>query len=227
MNNNTFSFQRIGLMLKADWMTYRKRFCIVFGVIFIIFIWLVWKTMNSTEGLQSLFLLGLLICAIIYYNNYLERKVHHFPEQFLTLPASSYEKFFEIILVGLIHFVTFCALYFLALVINRLFFGIQPITFNQLMDADVRGISGALFFVASWLFLFYILFKRYGLWIGGSILIVTLVSIGKLCRFLVNSSILKTETLISWRDYSTLIVTIASVIILYISYLKLKNKQLK
>jgi hypothetical protein len=181
----------------------------------------------NPEGIQILFFFGLFTCAIIYYNNYLERKVHHFPEQFLTLPASSYEKFFEIILVGLIHLVTFSVLYFLALVMAHLFFDIQISTPNQLMDNHIKGMSIALFFVASWLFLFVILFKKYGLWIGGSILIVTLVSIGKLYKFLVDSSILTMSAPTSGTNYNSLIVTIVSVIILYISYLKLKNKQLK
>ena len=102
---NNFSFQRIKLLLKADYTEYKiylyyalGAFAAIISVAFII------MNMEDTERgkLQiqySLFWLMLFSCST-YFCQYVGRKVHEYKNTYLTLPARTSEKYVVILLEG-------------------------------------------------------------------------------------------------------------------------------
>ena len=142
---NNFSFQRIKLLLKADYTEYKiylyyalGAFAAIISVAFII------MNMEDTERgkLQiqySLFWLMLFSCST-YFCQYVGRKVHEYKNTYLTLPARTSEKYVVILLEGFLLLLLY--LLFTGCMHFPLLFGLNyPITGNSLLTGKLSPLS--------------------------------------------------------------------------------------
>ena len=238
---NNFSFQRIKLLLKADYTEYKiylyyalGAFAAIISVAFII------MNMEDTERgkLQiqySLFWLMLFSCST-YFCQYVGRKVHEYKNTYLTLPARTSEKYVVILLEG---FLLLLLLYllFTGCMHFPLLFGLNyPITGNSLLTGKLSPFV-AMFLIAL-MFLAYLSFRKYAflVTIGGYIGIMAAFYLflgcfgGRLTHNLHQASSFFEMTPFSYTlewlvRYHPASMTVATIIILYIGYLKLKEKE--
>ena len=202
-----FSIQRINLLLRKDWIENKKKLAygvlVILGVLFFFLLYsILWDTRFRTFTLYVLGSLG----TFIAFCSYVNLMIHRPRGLFLTLPASNQEKFAAILIEGIVVFLTY------------------QVTF----------------WIGSLMFLSYVTFKKYALGIacGGYILIVaSIIGIVYLCistlniqpgmdRFCYESSPLYTT--VYWLSFAfTPAFLIATLVVLYVAYLKLKEKELR
>lgn len=233
--NNIFNVKRIMLLLRADWIEYKKTFYLSAGLLFLAYILLLWNAGNQIQ--LNLYWFGLTITQLSYYS-YIQRKMHKSKGLSLTLPASNPEKFTVLILVGLLYFIVYLAIYWLVIGINLLFTEMTPSTFgwlNKLWEYTY----GALLFVFAFLFLAYMTLRKFALPVGLAALVLIVVAFVRIYFPLVKDSVVLDPSHLAVRSdaiYDTLLILgqgfnpamcVASVVLLYISYLKLKEKEIK
>ena len=99
--NTDFSLQRIGWLLRKDWIEHKKSIAYASGTFLIVllpFLWLNTKITGISESKQAgIYLLGSLGC-FLYYCQFVGRKVHFAKGLYLTLPASTAEKYVALLL---------------------------------------------------------------------------------------------------------------------------------
>lgn len=233
--NNIFDFKRIGLMLKADILEYKKSFLLFSGLLFLAFLAIFWKA--DETGKIALFIIGNTIALVSYYN-LVGRKIHRSRSQFLMLPASTFEKFVEILLLGIAYLAISSIIYILALLLSNLFFKSGLMDINQILGNSFLPALAFSFFLSSFLLLSYITFRKYALGIGVASLMFILFSFLGIYAFLLNNIIQDYEwafifldtiqnTLMFLQKYSSLFMTVSGIVLLYVSYVKLKEKQIK
>mgnify|MGYP003210199149 CR=1 FL=1 len=218
-----FSIQRINLLLRKDWIENKKKLAygvlVILGVLFFFLLSsILWDTRFRTFTLYVLGSLG----TFIAFCSYVNLMIHRPRGLFLTLPASNQEKFAAILIEG----------------IASMLIHIQPVAFKDI-TMPLQEFT-MLAFVGSLMFLSYVTFKKYALGIacGGYILIVaSIIGIVYLCistlniqpgmdRFCYESSPLYTT--VYWLSFAfTPAFLIATLVVLYVAYLKLKEKELR
>lgn len=238
---NNFSFQRIKLLLKADYTEYKiylyyalGAFAAIISVAFII------MNMEDTERgkLQiqySLFWLMLFSCST-YFCQYVGRKVHEYKNTYLTLPARTSEKYVVILLEGFLLLLLLYLLFTGCMHFPLLFRLNYPITGNSLLTGKLSPFV-AMFLIAL-MFLAYLSFRKYAflVTIGGYIGIMASFYLflgcfgGRLTHNLHQASSFFEMTPFSYTlewlvRYHPVSMTVATIIILYIGYLKLKGKE--
>lgn len=239
--NMHFSLQRISWLLRKDWIEHKKSILYALGTFVVVafpFLWL-----NTTHGGFSdskqvaFYIVGSLGC-FIYFCQFVGKKIHFSKGIYLTLPASTVEKYVTLLLEGVVLFATFNLLYWASLHLWSLVYPVfRPIDVATLY-IQKQGAS-VFVFVASLIFLSYLTFKKYPLAIA---LIGMAAAIGSVIGILM--LIVKTQFTHSflsgdsWIDpnaiYSTvrflteninIAMGISLLIVLYIGYLKLKEKE--
>jgi len=238
---NKFSLRRIGLMLKADWIEYKKAFLLFVVLLLAANLFLFW---NTREGFQAfLFVVGIFSTLTFFYT-VVGWKIHRSKNRLLTLPASNLEKFVEILLVGFILFCVYFLIYAIILGISHLTVGLQIWFMSaQYPDIDQTAMgAGLLIFICTFLFMCSIAFRKYSLGIGTLFLILYSVVISGSIAFIAykNADLFDynfygglfhsnafIETMGFLNSYNTPVMCIASAVLLYISYLKLKEKQIR
>ena len=241
---NNFSFRRIGLMLQADWIEYKMAFLIFAASLFAINLFMF---QNMREGFQVFLFSGGIISIIMFFYMITGWKVHRAKNRILTLPASTIEKFVEMLLIGFILFCVFLLIYMSILWSSHLISG-EPVWFmsgfklnTNPADANSMMGMGLVFFICTFLFMSCIAFRKFPLGVGllmlisySSVLSYTAYLFFRLENFDFNnfqngfiqsSALMETTRFLvtcnAWGMY------IASAVLLYISYLKLKEKQIR
>ena len=224
-----FSIQRINLLLRKDWIENKKKLAygvlVILGVLFFFLLSsILWDTRFRTFTLYVLGSLG----TFIAFCSYVNLMIHRPRGLFLTLPASNQEKFAAILIEGIVVFLTY----------QVMLIHIQPVAFKDII-MTLQDFT-MLAFVGSLMFLSYVTFKKYALGIacGGYILIIaSIIGIVYLCINILNiqpglnsfcyeSSPLYTA--VYWLSFAfTPAFLIATLVILYVAYLKLKEKELR
>ena len=157
---------------------------------------------------------------------------------FLTLPASNQEKYAAILIEGIVVFLAYQVTFWTGTGIASMLIHIQPVAFKDI-TMPLQEFT-MLAFVGSLMFLSYVTFKKYALGIacGGYILIIaSIIGIVYLCINILNiqpgmnsfcyeSSPLYTA--VYWLSFAfTPAFLIATLVVLYVAYLKLKEKELR
>ena len=214
-----FSIQRINLLLRKDWIENKKK--LAYGVLVIL-------------GVLFFFLLS----SILWDTRFRTFTLYELGGLFLTLPASNQEKFAAILIEGIVVFLTYQVTFWTGTGIASMLIHIQPVAFKDII-MTLQDFT-MLAFVGSLMFLSYVTFKKYALGIacGGYILIIaSIIGIVYLCINILNiqpgmnsfcyeSSPLYTA--VYWLSFAfTPAFLIATLVILYVAYLKLKEKELR
>ena len=228
-----FSIQRINLLLRKDWIENKKKLAygvlVILGVLlFFLLSSILWATRFRTFTLYVLGSLG----TFIAFCSYVNLMIHRPRGLFLTLPASNQEKFAAILIEGIVVFLTYQVTFWIGTGIASMLIHIQPVAFKDI-TMPLQEFT-MLAFVSS------LMFKKYALGIacGGYILIVaSIIGIVYLCistlniqsgmdRFCYESSPLYTA--VYWLSFAfTPAFLIATLVVLYVAYLKLKEKELR
>lgn len=234
-----FSIQRINLLLRKDWIENKKKLAygvlVILGVLFFFLLSsILWDMRFRTFTLYVLGSLG----TFIAFCSYVNLMIHRPRGLFLTLPASNQEKFAAILIEGIVVFLTYQVTFWIGTGIASMLIHIQPVAFKDI-TMPLQEFT-MLAFVGSLMFLSYVTFKKYALGIacGGYILIVaSIIGIVYLCistlniqpgmdRFCYESSPLYTA--VYWLSFAfTPAFLIATLVVLYVAYLKLKEKELR
>lgn len=98
MNNQTFDFRRFSLLLQKEFLTGNKKSLIVLGAVFGLMMLFAWFLIETKDGYQYLnfnmfplvlFGGGFVFTSVMYYEFSKKTGTHHY----LSLPASTFEKF--------------------------------------------------------------------------------------------------------------------------------------
>ena len=243
---NKFSFNRIGLMLRADWIEYKKAFLLFAGLLIAANLFLF---ANESEGLQGfLFVAGIFSTFTAFYI-YVGWKVHRAKNRLLTLPASNVEKFVEIKTVGFILFCVYFLIYAIILEIVHLKTGatiwlLSGFGANANYTALIAA-TGLVLFVCTFQFMCCIALRKFPLGVGTLFLFVyafaisyTILILFKIeypglffddlnsqSGFIQASAFIETMNFLA--TYFAWSMLIASMVLMYISFLKLKEKQIR
>lgn len=232
--NEILNFKRIGLILRADWIEHKRMFCVTAGLFLIGCILILLDAPVKRQ--EGLFGLAALVTLISYFS-LVGRKIHRSQGLSLMLPASTLEKFVELIILGVAYFIVFISIYWISLGIGHVFTGMELTSVPQLFDKPTRA-SGLFTFLTSYLLVCYIALRKYPAGIGFTVLILFIVISARIYAFFISGSItagkyafvqsdafLKTVEFLG--TYFNIAMYIVSAVLLYVAYLKLKEKQVK
>lgn len=240
--DSNFRLKRIQWLLKADWIEYKKSFLVNMGVLFIAWIFILFTIgykENNINSLIGIFGIGGFI-TLIYFCKHIGRKMHKGRGQFLILPAAAIEKYITLLLEGCIYFVTFTALFLAGLFLRSSIAGSSAvISLPELFSKsfNTNGSEAALFFVSSLLILSYMTFGKHALFIAfaGMFAYVSLFALiiyqffsGIFERFpsSMGTSYIN-DTAQFMGDYYLPVMLVSTVVVLYVCFLKLKEKELR
>lgn len=233
--DNIFSFKRIGLILRADWIEHKRTFCLTAALLLVGYIiLLLWKENESSQF--AIYLLGLFLGLVSYFS-FVGRKIHRSKGLSLTLPASTLEKYISLLIMGVCYFLLFTGLFWIVAGLFHLFTGMKIISLSGL--ADNPQISSAFFtFMTAYLLVCYFTFRKYPAAIGLVILIVLGTLFGNLYGYIYginfisgNYDFVKSdaiyETMKFLGENFHLATFVTSAVLFYVAYLKLKEKEIK
>jgi len=243
---NKFSFSRIGLMLRADWIEYKKAFLLFAGLLVAANLFLF---ANEREGFQAfLFVAGIFSTFTAFYI-YVGWKVHRAKNRLLTLPASTMEKFVEIKTVAFILFCVYFLIYTIILGIVYLKTGATIwllSIFEQNVDkmAVFMGI-GVVLFITAFQYMCCVALRKFPLGVGTLFLFVYVFAIvytTLVCFKIDNPNLFAVDfnfhsdyirsnaifdTIIFLTTNFAWCMYVSAAVLMYISYLKLKEKQIR
>jgi hypothetical protein len=159
----SFSFRQTGLILKADWIERGKIFMIMLATMLIAWLLILWAISYDPSGSKTsgcMTLLGLI--AMYRFCKHAGRKLHETKGNFLILPASAEEKYAALIAEGIIYLIAFQAVCWLGIIIGILLF---PDTVNNMGEtASFLGgnIISFVFFTTLMLY-FRMTFRKYSI----------------------------------------------------------------
>lgn len=236
--NTNFNLQRIGLLLRKDWIEHKKGllFIVLITVGTLLLLYFTAGYNNKVFHPFSFYVFGLL-ATLIGFCRYVNRIIHHAKGIYLALPASNPEKYAAILIEGVLFFLTFQVLFWTALGIGSLFVTIQPISFHDIA-VNWKQFS-FLSLITSLIFLSYVTFRKYalGVVIGGFLAFIGLLTgssylliksgwgMEAVTKFFQNLSDMNpAATQFALNSFISLIY-ISTLAIMYIAYLKLKRKE--
>lgn len=195
-----FSIQRINLLLRKDWIENKKK--LAYGVLVILgvlFFFLLSSILWDTRfRTLTLYVLGSL-GTFIAFCSYVNLMIHRPRGLFLTLPASNQEKFAAILIEGIVVFLTYQVTFWTGTGIASMLIHIQPVAFKDII-MTLQDFT-MLAFAGSLMFLSYV-------------------------TFCYESS--PFYTAVYWLSFAfTPAFLIATLVVLYVAYLKLKEKELR
>lgn len=237
--NTNYSVQRVKLLIRKDWIEYRKK--LIYGALILLGVMLSCLLFSKLGNLNfrpfTLYVLGLM-GTLIGFCSYVNTMIHRPKGLFLTLPASNPEKYAAILIEGLLVFLVFQATFWIGIGVFSLFTYVPPIALKDL-TMTLQEFT-LLAFVISLMFLSYVTFRKYALGIafGGYILIIGSI-IGASYLFFRFSGIEMGRnpayvesnpayTALHWLGIGfTPMFLLATLVVLYVAYLKLKEKELR
>lgn len=233
--NTTFSFYRIKHLLLADWIENKKSVLLGAGVLFIGLISIILLIgIDSVKAQGSYFFISGFF-VFIYYCRFIGKKIHQFKAIYYTLPAGNIEKYTTFMLEGLAFFLGFFFIFEAGLFTLKLFFpDFILITPSELY----RGVSSIslLIFVESLIFLSHLTFRKNATLIcfAGIALFVIIIG-GIFSKLILANNFFHSfftsasfdETYGVMKQLISPALLVASIVVLYIGYIKLKVKQLR
>jgi len=223
--NAIFSFKRIGLILRADWIENRKSWMISMGLLLLAYVLMMWDqfhVQNNMVGWTVLF------SAILFFN-YVGKKIHRSKGLFLTLPASNQEKFIAIWLVALFYIVSCFVVLWCAIGVNNLISGYPVVELFKTVPK--AGTIAVTVFFTCWLFASYVTFRKNAFFIGVALLIALVAGVA---RILFEVKTIKFLNSYDWGEgigtifhHYYIVVYLLSAALLYYSYWRLTKKQIR
>jgi hypothetical protein len=228
-----FNLNRIGCLLRADWIEHRKSLLLCLGGVALVWIALLYfnEPYNANTSLQKAFFFIGGFVTFIYYCRFTGKKIHQPKGLYYTLPAGNEEKYFTLLLEGFLFFLAFAGIFWSGLLLFSLFTpDFSMIGLSELYQ-DATLIS-LLLLLSSVIFLSYITFRKFALLIGvtGIVLYVSVYA-GIWIKILDHRSYLSL-LFTNWeagvaKQAGTQVLLVAAIVVLYIGYLKLKEKELR
>ncbi|GHT36810.1 hypothetical protein FACS189435_0530 [Bacteroidia bacterium] len=250
-----FSLKRAALIWQADWIEYKRGFLLSMGVMFLVWMVLLWLTdfNRQAEIQQSTFLAVGSFVTLILFCQHAGRKMHRTKGMFLTLPAGNAEKYISLLVEGIVYFLGFQLIFWLGILVWKLYSPeMSVISFSAYYLGLPMELVALLLFSASIFFLSYMSFrKRPFLIVMGISAIYGILNIWMLSlvkRLLSGAGhaeeihihgsniagikILEQiqldymkDTAQILSDYCVPIFLAATVVVMYVAYLKLKEKE--
>jgi hypothetical protein len=238
-----FNLNRISYLLRADWIEHKKNLLLSLGGVSLVWIALLYFKGLGDMGLQkAFFFIGGLI-TFIYYCRFTGKKIHQPKGLYYTLPASNQEKYFTLLFEGLLFFLIFTGIFWLGLFLFKLFVPafimVSPSELYHVVSlVDFLPFMFAIALISSIIFLSYITFRKFALLISiTGITLYVLLYVGtwiKIFDYLHQSDFVMSftgevtgEATDLIKQLLTLVLLAATIVVLYIGYLKLKEKELR
>jgi hypothetical protein len=241
-----FNLNRISYLLRADWIEHKKNLLLSLGGVSLVWIALLYfkgldsmgTQLHDNTGIQlqkTFFFIGGLI-TFIYYCRFISKKIHQPKGLYYTLPASNQEKYFTLLFEGLLFFLAFAAIFWLGLFLFKLFSpAFSLISLSELYHGIIS--IGLLLFVSSIIVLSHIAFRKHAVLICFTgiavyVLLFVYVSMKVLSVNTVGfhpfiKSSFANEAVGFMKLVCTPTLLVATIVVLYIGYLKLKEKELR
>ncbi len=228
--DTTFNLKRIGYMLRADLM--EQKLFLLFGSLTCVAIWAL-LCYNSANDYVRLFY-SIWVILTVLFCGYAGRKLHSGKGLYLTLPASTTEKYAALMAEGALLFGVYNLLFWIGAVIGRLLAGYPMVDYHSLYTFPLMQTCGYFFFTFSILFYFFT-FRRMPLllYIASYVLFVTiLINVAKLFYPMVmgEKGILEADTnslMDPETPYWAVALVALTVLFFCLSYVQLKRKQLR
>ncbi|MDR1645652.1 MAG: hypothetical protein LBS05_07520 [Tannerellaceae bacterium] len=229
--NTNYDLKRIALLLRADWMEYRKGYLLSMGVLFLV--WMLGLFFEYRGGHLipvggGFWSIGMMIVFILFCQH-AGRKMHRSKGIYLLLPASKEEKYTALLLEALAYFVGFQILFWGGILIWKPF---MPVHFYPAGNAN--GSEAGTIFLSALLFLSYMSFRKHAFLIvvGGMtafafvfvFAVLVLSELIHLTDAIYYMSYLP-DTLLFLGDCYTPVMVISALVTMYVAYLKLKEKE--
>jgi hypothetical protein len=237
--NTYFNLNRIGYLLRADWIEHKKNLLLSLGGVSLVWItnlYFIWYGYTEADSQKVFLYIGELV-TFIYYCRFISKKVHQPKGLYYTLPASNQEKYLVLLLEGLLFFLVFTGIFCLGLFLFKFFVPDFPvISLFELYDGyiSIRPIPIAfLLCLSSIIVLSHITFRKHASLIGlAGVALYVLLFIGVSWEV---------GTMIANDAYNTIVneafnfmiplfepaLLVTTVVVLYIGYLKLQEKELR
>ncbi|MCM0717531.1 hypothetical protein NBH15_04505 [Parabacteroides sp. W1-Q-101] len=241
--HTNFSLQRIKLLLLADKTElFRQYFLsmlsyIAVTITYLMIVKFVFHNEQQVEQKVYFFYRIGLLLFFLFFCRFANQKVHQIKGQYLTIPASSTEKFAVLLTDGILLLLFFHILFYILLYIaSFLITEIQALEANKIIGKVPASIY---IFIASTFFLGNIAFRKYAnpVIVGSYALLI--FALGVLARPILRAVrepqgdvyMIETTPLYYLYNFLTqyygIILYVATLVVLYISYLKLKEKQIR
>ncbi|MDR1201139.1 MAG: hypothetical protein LBL58_05840 [Tannerellaceae bacterium] len=233
--NTYFNLNRVNYLLRVDWVEHRKSLLLGLGGVLLVWIALLYFVEPKANVQSGFFFVGGL-AVFIYYCRFIGKKIHQPKGLYYTLPASNEEKYFTLLVEGLLFFLVFVGIFWLGLGLFKLLspafvgIGLTELCYD-VIPLELWGV------VSSVIFLSHIAFRKYALLIvvtgialyvllftGVSLKIVSVASDAFNPYFM---SSFAYEALDFMKSIAAPVLVVATIVVLYIGYLKLKEKELR
>ncbi|MDR2533719.1 MAG: hypothetical protein LBC81_02930 [Tannerellaceae bacterium] len=251
--NNQFSFKRVGLLMRLDFISYGREFVLGMSAIPLVWFTLMWLARhNSTSEMSEIcFTLNGLL-ALITFSGHAARKMFKEKHAFMMTPALNEEKYASLIAEGLVYLLVSQIGFWLGSFLCKLCFptvqiaAFQALFFNMNINIAITlFFCVALYFVAAvsvpklW---FIVAIVAPNLYVALHVFILFLLSncsnffAGAMINgnFGSSNSLEMTggsdsiaHTMRILVNIYTPVIGISSIILFYVAYLKLKEKELK
>lgn len=230
--NNIFDFKRLGLVLKIDWIEHKKLFLISAGLLLAAYLLLMWN--DFTGDRVNLFWFGITI-FLLSYLSYVGKKIHYGKGLWLTLPATTLEKFVALLIYGFFYVGAFILVYWISVGVAYWFNNVPMVSFEELAY-PMKGF-GIITFHTAYFFLAYVIFRKYAL---GIAMAVEAIVVGLFFYLTVDFFI----NYFSSHEYTTIynvidgvlyflvdhfntILYVFSILLFYAAYVRLKKTQIR
>jgi hypothetical protein len=233
-----FNLNRIIYLLQADWIEHKKNLLLSLSGVSLVWIAMLYFIGLSSTGTTfqgAFFFMGGLV-TFIYYCRFISKKIHQPKGLYYTLPASNQEKYFTLLFEGLLFFLVFVLIFWLGLFLFKL---LAPAFTVINLSELFHGVSsaGLLFFISSIIFLSHITFRKFASLISltGIALYILLFVSASIKIMSITTDILHPSFISSFaydtfnfmKQLFTPVLLIATIVVLYVGYLKLKEKELR
>lgn len=220
-----FSLHRIGLLLRADWIEYKRNS--LFRLIAIPILLIMILAMERPPLLSPM-IFWFIVPPVSYgFCSYVNKKIHAFPFLYNTLPANNIEKFSALLIEGLLLFIASILVIYIT---------IRPSSFELFFNILAVQSFQPAGFIVSLMLLAHVAFKKYALpnfLLGLALASLPLLVFGYF--FLshpvpfsyIEYACPDLRLLGQLSDYFNSAMWVVSLLVLYITYLKLKENELK
>ncbi|MDR2117947.1 MAG: hypothetical protein LBP25_00210 [Tannerellaceae bacterium] len=243
--NVNYNFHRIMLLLRADWMEYKKSYLLSVGVLFavwMLYIFVGYANGGSIDAGVMFWHIGMFV-SLLLFCRHAGRKMHRPKGAYLLIPAGNGEKYTALLLESLVYFAGFQIVFWIGLLLWKAFApgldipSLSQVYYIFIPNAEAaNGSEAAIFFLSALLFLAYMSFRKHALLIltGG---MVAYIALFLLIAWNVFDGIHIGDGSfhLSYLYYAIAFLAdcypaamlISALVVMYVAYLKLKEKELR
>ncbi|MDR1918656.1 MAG: hypothetical protein LBQ65_03290 [Tannerellaceae bacterium] len=233
-----YNFRRILLLLRADWMEYKKSYLLGMGVLFLV--WMLFLYLINVKGTNSdtpvvYWVIGMFV-ALLSFCQHAARKMHRQKAAYLMLPAANSEKYTCLLLEALAYFVGFQLVFWVGYWIWKPFTPALDFPSLLAINAKLDGWESVVIFLSTLLFLSYMSFRRYAfLILVGGLAVYGFLFVCLVAQFVSVSDFSQAnlellcfnKAFIFLTDWFTPAMIASSLVVMYVAYLKLKEKEVR